>query len=144
MLLTCPSCNSKYLVNSADLKPNGRTVCCVKCRFDWYQAPDIYEEEKESINKTVPHTPNLDSNTNKNQKLSVSNLPATYVVDQKPSFINTFLVVCFLGAMFFFLWIIKNENYSLMALTNFYIHEFYFNLKLIINDFAKIIHQMIN
>ena len=26
MLISCTSCNSKYLVNSADLKPNGRDV----------------------------------------------------------------------------------------------------------------------
>ena len=100
MLLTCPSCNSKYLVNSADLKPNGRTVCCVKCRFDWYQAPDIYEEEKESINKTVPHTPNLDSNTNKNQKLSVLDIGTgsgciiISILKDRPNFKGTAIDVC--------------------------------------------------
>ena len=47
MLLTCPPCNSKYLVNSADLKPDGRTVRCAKCRFDWFQTPDLNKEEKE-------------------------------------------------------------------------------------------------
>ena len=46
MLITCSSCNSKYLVNSADLKPNGRIVRCAKCGFDWFQSSDLLEEKK--------------------------------------------------------------------------------------------------
>ena len=41
-------------------------------------------------------------------------------------------------------WFIKNEADGIMALLNFYIQEFYFNLKLIINDLTKLIHQIIN
>ena len=37
MLVSCSSCNSKYLVNSADLKPDGRTVQCAKCGHNWFQ-----------------------------------------------------------------------------------------------------------
>ena len=146
MLLTCPSCNSKYLVNSADLKPEGRTVRCVKCRFDWFQTPDLYEEAVESEGITDTFTPNQHSglDVNKNKKSPVSNLPATYVPDQKPSFVNTSLLIFFIGIAFFCFWIIKNESYSIMALINFYVHEFYFNLKLIINDITKIIHQILN
>ena len=146
MLITCSSCNSKYLVNSADLKPNGRTVRCVKCSFDWYQTPDFYEDDKESLSRTVPHTSKENSNTNidKKKKSSISNLPATYVVDNKPSLINTFFLIFLLGTIFFCFWIVKSESYSLVTLINFYIHEFYFNLKLIIKDFTKIVHRILN
>ena len=48
-----------------------------------------------------------------------------------------------MGTIVFF-WIMKNESDNVIVLTNFYIHEFYFNLKLIINDFAKIIHHILN
>ena len=146
MLLTCPSCNSKYLVNSADLKPDGRIVRCVKCHFDWFQTPDFNEEEKESISITDTFSPNQHSNleVKENTKTPVSNLPATYVADQKPSIINTSLFIIIIGVAFFCLWIIKSESYSLVVLVNFYIQEFYFNLKLIINDIAKIIHHILN
>ena len=66
------------------------------------------------------------------------------MVDQKPSFFNTSLLIFFMGVAFFCFWIIKSESYNLMALIDFYIHEFYFNLKLIIDDFARIIHQILN
>ena len=146
MLITCSSCNSKYLVNSADLKPNGRTVRCIKCRHDWYQAPDFDEEDNESIIRSLPNNKKqeIDANINQNNATSVSNLPTTYVIDQKPSFINTFFLLFFILALFFCFWIIKNQNFNILLLINFYIQEFYFNLKLIINDLAKIVHQVIN
>ena len=37
MLIRCSACNSKYLVNSADLKPDGRMVECASCGHQWYQ-----------------------------------------------------------------------------------------------------------
>ena len=40
--------------------------------------------------------------------------------------------------------ILKKEGIGLIALLNYYIQEFYFNLKLIVNDLAKLIHQVIN
>ena len=43
MLISCNSCNSKYLVNSADLKPDGRTVQCVNCGNQWYQESSVEE-----------------------------------------------------------------------------------------------------
>ena len=147
MLVSCSSCNSKYLVNSADLKPAGRTVRCVKCRFDWFQTPDLNKkEEKEFIGITKTFAPNENNNldNNKDKKTQVTNLPTTYVPDQKPSIINTSILLFSLGIAFFCFWIIKNENYSFMALINFYIQEFYFNLNLIIDDMARIIHQILN
>ena len=49
MLLTCSSCNSRYLVNSGDLKPDGRVVRCAKCAHEWFQGPNLSEEEIISI-----------------------------------------------------------------------------------------------
>ena len=37
MLISCNSCNSKYLVNSAELKPDGRNVQCANCGNQWFQ-----------------------------------------------------------------------------------------------------------
>ena len=44
MLIRCSACNSKYLVNSADLKPDGRMVECASCSHQWYQEKSTEEE----------------------------------------------------------------------------------------------------
>ena len=44
MLISCSFCNSKYLVNSADLKPNGRNVQCAKCGNNWFQTTLAQDE----------------------------------------------------------------------------------------------------
>ena len=146
MLITCSSCNSKYLVNSADLKPSGRIVRCAKCGFEWYQSSDYIEKRKESFSSSAPDITDkyVNEKNNNNIKSTVSNLPSSYVKDQKPSFINTLLLLFLFSAVIICFWIIKNESDSVIALINFYVHEFYFNIILIINDFAKIIHQILN
>ena len=142
MLLTCLSCNSKYLVNSADLKPNGRTVQCAKCRNEWFQELNLIDEDL-SISSTF-HTVAKKQRKNKEELHPVSNLPSTYVKEQKPSFINSFLIVLFFVILIYLFLIIKKVGIGIIALLYYYIQEFYFNLKLIINDLATIIHQIIN
>ena len=55
MLISCTSCHSKYLVNSADLKPDGRTVQCANCGNQWYQESFVNEEE-EVLTSSPPST----------------------------------------------------------------------------------------
>ena len=101
MLLTCSSCNSKYLVNSADLKPNGRIVRCAKCGFDWFQSSDLLEEKKKSFSSSTSQSSEKYANEkiNINTESEVSNLPSTYVMDQKPSIINTLFLLFFFGVL---------------------------------------------
>ena len=81
MLITCSSCNSKYLLNSADLKPNGRKVRCSICNEEWFQEPN-YMEDLNDESQTL----NLENKEiKKNEAALVSNLPSTYVKEQKPS-----------------------------------------------------------
>ena len=39
MILTCPSCQSRYVVPDSAIGPAGRKVRCAKCRHSWYQDP---------------------------------------------------------------------------------------------------------
>ena len=146
MLITCSSCNSKYLVNSADLKPNGRTVRCAICGFDWFQSSDLLEEKKKTFSTSTSQSSEKNANekNNINTKSEISNLPSTYVMDQQPSIINTLLLLFFFSTVVICFWLIKNEGANVITLANFYIQEFYFNLNLIIDDMARIIHQILN
>ena len=38
MILTCPSCDTRYSVDAAKFPPAGRNVRCAKCGHSWHQA----------------------------------------------------------------------------------------------------------
>lgn len=40
MIITCPSCTSRYPVNAASFEPAGRKVRCAKCGHSWHQMPE--------------------------------------------------------------------------------------------------------
>ena len=141
MLISCSSCNSKFLVNSADLKPNGRTVQCAKCGHKWFQTASI--DNDEVLSHSAPSTNDVKKNLNR-QNSEVINLPSTYVKEQKVSIVNSLLIIVFAVVLLWGIWFLKNNNIDSFALINFYIQEFYFNLKLLINDLAKIVYQILN
>ena len=149
MLIRCSACNSKYLVNSADLKPDGRMVKCASCDHQWYQEPST---EEEILFPSVPSSKNDQKQTqnikNKDveeiQKNEIKNLPSTVVTKHKTSVMNSFLVLIVLVSFIAIFFLLRSYGVNFFVLINFYIHEFYFNLKLIIADIAKIIHQVIN
>jgi len=42
MILTCPECSARYVVDPNALLPNGRVVRCAKCKHSWKEAaPDM-------------------------------------------------------------------------------------------------------
>ncbi|MDG1995291.1 MAG: DUF3426 domain-containing protein [Emcibacteraceae bacterium] len=47
MILTCPECKSRYVVNPSALLPHGRTVRCAKCKHNWFEKKP--EEDVEVI-----------------------------------------------------------------------------------------------
>ena len=144
MLISCTSCKSKYLVNSADLKPNGRSVQCAKCGNQWYQDSTLNENDhiEEIITSAASST--TFQNQKDNLKSPIANLPSTYVKEQKVSILNSILVVLFVIIFISIFWIVRNLEINSLVLLKFYLDEFTFNLKLIFDDIAKIIHQILN
>jgi len=39
MILTCPSCSTRYVADPASLQPSGRMVRCANCGHSWFQKP---------------------------------------------------------------------------------------------------------
>ena len=78
MLISCNSCNSKYLVNSAELKPDGRNVQCANCGNQWFQESQVFDDNvKDDLTSEVTDGDSLKQEKN---NTSISNLPSTYVV----------------------------------------------------------------
>jgi len=146
MFIVCSNCDFKYLVNSADLKPNGKMVECANCGYQWYQDLD-----KEETYSSVPSSKNNDledvikNNQNiKKQKNTIKNLPSTIVNQEEPSIRNSLIVIILIFAIFLGIWFSRSYGINTFVLLEFYIREFFFNLNLIISDLAKIIHKTLN
>ena len=143
MFIQCADCDYKYLVNSADLKPDGRMVECANCNHRWFQEPLPADE---IFSSSVPKTNQQNEKNNNNDLLDkeIKNLPSTVVKEKKVSIVNTFLVIFLLVSLFLIFWTFKSYGTNIFVLLNFYINEFFFNLGLIIDDLAKIIYNILN
>ena len=148
MLISCTSCNSRYLVNSADLQPSGRAVQCVKCGNQWYQN-NIWDEDLKTNNiqnesmkgKSNPVDP---KELKENIKKETPNLPSTIVREKKVSILNSFLIIFFVFFLISSFLFFRNLDLNNLVLLKFYFNEFTFNLNLISDDIAKIIYKLIN
>ena len=150
MFIQCSDCDYKYIVNSADIKPDGRMVECANCNHLWFQEPLKGEDLlSSSVPKTSQEKPFEKEEEGQNKETDlphkeIKNLPSTVVREQKVSYVNTFLVIFFLVLIVFIFWILRSYGTNIFVLVSFYLNEFVFNLKLIIDDLAKIIHQIVN
>ena len=57
MILTCPSCRTRYQTDSANFKPPGRNVRCAKCGHVWLQPSPEPEIEPELSPAIAPAAP---------------------------------------------------------------------------------------
>lgn len=44
MILTCPACDTRYVVKDGAIPPGGRQVRCASCKHSWHQEPDAPAE----------------------------------------------------------------------------------------------------
>ena len=142
MLVSCSSCNSKYLVNSADLKPKGRMVKCIKCDNTWFQEPIPAEDIVKKSNSDQPNL--LNERKEDYKKEEIKNLPSTYIQHKDPSILNSFIVIFLLIIVIISFWLVNRYGISIFSFFYFYLEEFYFNLNLIIKDFATLVYNIIN
>ena len=133
MFIQCSDCDYKYIVNSADLKPDGRMVECANCNHRWFQEP-LKEEDllssampKTSQEKLLKREEESQNNETNLPPKKIKNLPSTVVREQKVSFINTFLVIFFLALIIFLFWTLRSYGTNIFVLVSFYISEFFFN-----------------
>ena len=56
MILTCPACDTKYVVKDGAIPPGGRQVRCASCKHSWHQDPEgaaTAETEDQSVAEAV-------------------------------------------------------------------------------------------
>src|ERR1043166_6631785 len=66
MILTCPSCDTRYSVDGSKFPAAGRTVRCAKCGHSWHQVGETPESEPapaapEAMSESAPTTQAFES-----------------------------------------------------------------------------------
>lgn len=77
MIVTCPACATRYVVDPAALGSKGRTVRCARCADTWFQAAPAVDPASEPAPAPVV-TPSF-----------AANVPPTMASEPMPSFIAT-------------------------------------------------------
>tara|TARA_B110001454_G_scaffold176648_1_gene168851 strand:- start:6908 stop:7300 length:393 start_codon:yes stop_codon:yes gene_type:complete len=88
MILTCPSCDAKYLVDSHQIK-YGRHVKCIRCGNIWYYDNKDYNASENIIENKEEIKSNL------NQNKDNANLPVIYK-GKKNNYPLPFILLIFL------------------------------------------------
>ena len=135
MLIDCPLCNTRYLVNSAELKPKGRNVKCALCSHRWFQNSSIIEENSKN---------QLNTQKGENFENYEKKLPSTYVSTEETSILNSALIIIFVMAIIVVYLLAKNMDRGIFNLLTFYFIEFTTQLVIAIDFVAAEIHKIIN
>ena len=57
MILTCPACDTKYVVKDGAIPPAGRQVRCAACKNAWHQDPEPADVENDDALTSPPAAP---------------------------------------------------------------------------------------
>jgi predicted Zn finger-like uncharacterized protein len=61
MIVTCPACSTRYLVDGRALGANGRVVRCAQCSHTWHQTPPDDLARPVDLVSPPPDSPDLDA-----------------------------------------------------------------------------------
>ncbi|MGY9025703.1 MAG: MJ0042-type zinc finger domain-containing protein [Candidatus Pelagibacterales bacterium] len=111
MIISCPSCDAKYLVDPVQINI-GRQVRCARCNFSWFQDNKNFEEEKSKII--------INRNSKKSNSNSNKNLPAVY--KEKKKIPSDLIVMAF---FILFIFIVLSFNFFNEYVTRFYNSHYY-------------------
>ena len=116
MIVTCPSCDARYLVDSKQIGL-GRQVKCARCNFSWHCENETYLHEDLVIDEKEKYGISSPSKNTEKEKKNV-NLPAVYEkqVSQIP-FLFIILVTVSIAVLIFE--VSKNLNFNPDVLNRF-------------------------
>ncbi|MBI29240.1 MAG: hypothetical protein CFH21_00084 [Alphaproteobacteria bacterium MarineAlpha5_Bin11] len=132
MIVNCPSCNSRYLVNSADLQPKGRIVHCTICSYEWFNDANLNKEGNDSLSQEKINKDDYEKK-----------LPSTYVQENDVSITNSFLTIAFIILLVFLYYFLKNADKSIIFLFMFYLEEMIINLNIFIDSLVVNIKKIL-
>jgi len=107
MILTCPSCESKYLVDAKQIG-SGRHVKCTRCNHTWYYENNNFDIKELEIKKE-PQTTRVKEDRNLQ-----SNLPVVY--ENKNTVPLPFLLLVVVAASVFGYMIFESIDFDSEAL----------------------------
>jgi predicted Zn finger-like uncharacterized protein len=88
MILTCPSCDTRYSVDGAKFPAAGRNVRCAKCSHSWHQMGEAAEgaaAAPEAVSTPAPETPEIESaSADISPARSFAPPPAAAIVEPEP------------------------------------------------------------
>ena len=80
MILTCPACDTKYVVKDGAIPPAGRQVRCASCKNSWHQGPD--EATPEGGQQPALETPEPDIGVEPAEQPPVATTDTSLPIDQ--------------------------------------------------------------
>ena len=101
MIISCPSCSARYVVNIDDIG-HGRQVKCTRCNHSWFHENTTYEAEKKLIINEISNEKII------RESLSDQNLPVVY--EKKKNIPLPFLVLLIPVIFIAIEMIIRNSN----------------------------------
>ena len=60
MIITCPACNTRYVVSPTAISPEGRTVKCARCAHSWHQSGEEVSRD-DSVMEAPPSFADFDA-----------------------------------------------------------------------------------
>ena len=114
-------------------------------------SPVVSKIESQEAYSSVPSTNEINKESDRvdykkieDKSNAIKNLPSTVVKEEIPSIKNSLIVVFLLLFIFIGFWASRSFGINTFVLIDFYVREFFFNLNLLLSDFAKIIHNTLN